>query len=116
MELNKIYNQDCLVGMKEIPDGSVDLIATDPPYKIMPKGCSGTMSGYITTDKSKKGKIFEHNDIDIEQYLPEFYRVLKADSHCYIMTNNYNICHFLDVISKSDFHFVKCLIWDNNRR
>lgn len=116
MELNKIYNQDCLVGMKEIPDGSVDLIATDPPYKITARGGCGTMSGYITTDMSKKGKIFEHNDIDIEQYLPEFYRVLKADAHCYIMTNNYNICHFLDVISKSDFHFVKCLIWDKQNK
>ena len=25
---------DCLERMKEIPDGSVDLILTDPPYKI----------------------------------------------------------------------------------
>lgn len=24
MELNKIYNMDCLGGMKEIPDGSID--------------------------------------------------------------------------------------------
>src|SRR5699024_6339748 len=32
MELNKIYNEDCLEGMKRIPDGSVDLILTDPPY------------------------------------------------------------------------------------
>ena len=32
MELNKIYNEDCLEGMKRIPDGSVDLVVTDPPY------------------------------------------------------------------------------------
>lgn len=32
MELNKIYNEDCLEGMKRIPSGSVDLILTDPPY------------------------------------------------------------------------------------
>ena len=25
----KIYNEDCMVGMKRIPDGSVDLIITD---------------------------------------------------------------------------------------
>ena len=24
IELNKIYNEDCLEGMKKIPDGSVD--------------------------------------------------------------------------------------------
>lgn len=34
MELNKIYNEDCLEGMKSIPDGSVDTIITDPPYNI----------------------------------------------------------------------------------
>jgi len=32
MEINKIYNKDCIEGMKEIPDGSVDMVLTDPPY------------------------------------------------------------------------------------
>ena len=32
MELNKIYNEDCLRGAERIPSGSVDLILTDPPY------------------------------------------------------------------------------------
>lgn len=32
MELNKIYNEDCLIGMKEIPDKSVDMILCDLPY------------------------------------------------------------------------------------
>lgn len=32
MELNKIYNEDCLVGMQEIPDKSIDAIICDIPY------------------------------------------------------------------------------------
>lgn len=32
MELDKIYNEDCLVGMKRIPDGSIDAIICDLPY------------------------------------------------------------------------------------
>ena len=32
MRLNTIYNEDCLVGMKRIPDKSIDLIITSPPY------------------------------------------------------------------------------------
>ena len=32
MELNKIYNEDCLEGMKKISDKSVDMILTSPPY------------------------------------------------------------------------------------
>ena len=32
IELNKIYNEDCLEGMKRIPDGSVDCVICDLPY------------------------------------------------------------------------------------
>lgn len=32
IELNTIYNEDCLETMKRIPDGTIDLILTDPPY------------------------------------------------------------------------------------
>ena len=35
IELNKIYNEDCLEGAKRIPSGSVDLILTDLPYGNM---------------------------------------------------------------------------------
>ena len=32
MEIDKIYNMDCLEGMKQIPDGSIDAIICDLPY------------------------------------------------------------------------------------
>ena len=32
IELDTIYNCDCLAGMKQIPDGTVDCIISDPPY------------------------------------------------------------------------------------
>jgi DNA modification methylase len=32
IDLNRIYNMDCLEGMKRIPDGFVDLTVTSPPY------------------------------------------------------------------------------------
>ena len=32
MEINKIYNEDCLEGMKRIADGTVDMILCDLPY------------------------------------------------------------------------------------
>ena len=38
VELNTIYNEDCLEGLKRIPDGSVDLIVTDPPYEHVKGG------------------------------------------------------------------------------
>ena len=33
-ELNDVYQYDCLEAMKQIPDDSIDLIASDPPYGI----------------------------------------------------------------------------------
>ena len=115
IELDKIYNMDCLEGMKMIPDGTIDLIATDPPYRITSYGSAGTMSGYWASEEAKNGKVFAYNDIDIDDYLSEFYRILKPDSHCYIMCNNLNLPHFFDVIGKSKFHFVKLLVWDKKR-
>ena len=32
MELNKIYNEDCLIGMDKIDDKSIDMILCDLPY------------------------------------------------------------------------------------
>ena len=37
IELNKIYNEDCLEGMKRIPDRSVDCIICDLPYEVLNK-------------------------------------------------------------------------------
>jgi len=111
MRLNTIYNEDCLEGMKRIPDESVDLVVTDPPYKITARGGGGTSGGMFQKKKVNDGRIFEHNDIDIEDWLDDIYRVLKPESHCYIMTNNKNITHYLNVVENSPFHFIKNLIW-----
>ena len=32
--LNKIYNEDCMIGIKKIPDNFIDLVIIDPPYQI----------------------------------------------------------------------------------
>lgn len=89
----------------------VDMIFTDPPYKITSRGNGGNSGGMFQKKEVNNGKVFSVNNLEIEDWLPKFFEVLKDDSHCYIMVNNKNITHYLDVINKSDFHFVKCLIW-----
>ena len=111
IELNKIYNEDCLIGFKDVDSNSIDLIVTDPPYKITARGNGGNSGGMFQKKEVNNGKVFKTNDLEIEDWLPEFYRVLKPDSHCYIMTNNKNITHYLNIIDNSDFHFIKNLIW-----
>lgn len=34
IEINKIYNQNCIRGMKLIPKNKIDLVITDPPFAI----------------------------------------------------------------------------------
>lgn len=106
-----IKQGDCLQILKTIKDNSIDCIVTDPPYKITARGNGGNSGGMFQKREVNNGKVFSTNDLEIEDWLPELYRVLKPDSHCYIMTNNKNITHYLDVIDKSDFHYIKCLIW-----
>ena len=35
MEIDKIYNEDCLIGMRNIPDKSIDCIICDLPYGVL---------------------------------------------------------------------------------
>ena len=48
---------DCLELMKDIPDKSIDLIVTDPPYKVTSRGGSGTM-GVIGKKKEQSKESF----------------------------------------------------------
>jgi DNA modification methylase len=57
MELNKIYNENCLDTMKRMPDGFIDLTVTSPPYDNL---------------RDYKGYTFPFEDI-----AKELYRVTK---------------------------------------
>lgn len=111
-----LVNGDSIEYMKSLADCSVDLIATDPPYRVTAHGSHGTAGGMFTTDLTKKGKIFEHNDVKISDYAPEFYRVLKSGTHCYVMTNNYNLIEMLNTFLSVGFLFVRSLIWDKQNK
>lgn len=111
METNYIYKGDCMEYMSTLADCSVDLVASDVPYRLKNRGGHGTSGGMFKKRLVNSGQVFNNNDIDIEDYLSELYRILKDGTHCYLMTNNFNIIHFLKVIDDSPFHFVKNLIW-----
>ena len=114
LETNVIYNEDCLEGMKVIPDNSIDLIVTDPPYKTTPRGSSGGTGGILKEEINKRGKVFKHNDIEFNEWLPELYRVLKDTGHAYIMSNNKNLKDMLIAIENVGFNIYKTLIWAKN--
>lgn len=107
---------DCLEALKQIKDESIDLLITDPPYKTTSRGCAGNSGGMLQKDINKKGKVFTYNNIDCIEYAPEFYRILKDGSHCYVMTNHVNLIHMLNTFTQAGFHFIKSLVWDKGNK
>lgn len=71
----RLINDDCLQAMKDIPDGSVDLILTDPPY--------GTMD----TDGGRKMNINGWDKIlDYELMWEQINRVLRKNGKCILFS------------------------------
>ena len=111
---NKIYNLDVLELLKNIEYECVDLVVTDPPYKVISGGKphkKGQPSGMLSKND---GKIFKHNDIKPEIWIPEIYRVLKEGSHCYIMTNTINLENYLRICRETGFGLHNVLCWEKN--
>ena len=111
-----LYNEDFLECIKKINNNSIDLIVTDPPYKTTKRGNSGNAGGMCRNKLFSKGIVFKENNIKPEEYIPEFFRVLKEDSHCYVMTNHVNLQNMLNVATNVGFKFIKCLIWDKGNK
>lgn len=44
IETNKVYNEDCLEGMKKIDSESIDCVVSDPPY-FMINDCGNGFMG-----------------------------------------------------------------------
>ncbi len=55
--INKVIEGDCLEIMKDIPDNSIDLILTDPPYMI---------SQEVKITRGRNTMIFKGKDIDLD--------------------------------------------------
>ena len=109
MELNKIYNEDCLEGMKRIPDGSVDLIVTDPPY----------LMNYKTGRRKDKTHRFndvilnDNNEQLIVDYIKECYRILSDDTAMYLFCSSNKVDFFKRELEKV-FSIKNMIIWVKN--
>lgn len=115
--MERLYCDDYKNILKQLPDNSVDLIVTDPPYKTTKRGGAGNSGGMCKKKEFSDGKGgFEYNNVPIKEFIPELYRVLKEGSHCYIMTNHINLQEMLNTCTENGFHFIKCLIWDKGNK
>lgn len=118
----QLHNDDCLNVLKNIEDESIDLVVTDCPYHIVTGGCTniprkdevGGMFSHRNTfirEDVQTGKLFENNDIEFKDWLPDIYRVLKKGTHCYIMINARNLKDLQTEAEKVGFKFQNIIIW-----
>ena len=109
---NQIYLGDAYKLIKEIPDKSIDIIITDPPYDIPKLHHSGITKNrkndfldHLMTDELGKG-------IDLK-ILDEFVRVLK-NINIYIWCNKSQIYDYLTYFVKEKKCKFEILIWSKS--
>ena len=108
----ELLQGDCLELMKDIPDGSIDLIITSPPYNI------GNMKSNTIHYGTYAGNNMKEEDYQKWQvnFLNESYRVLK-DSGSMFYNHKVRIkkglaLHPLEFVSKSNFLLKQEIVWD----
>lgn len=106
LELNRLYNMDCMQGMKEFPDKFFDLAIVDPPYGI---GIDGQKKSINKNPKHNR-KEHEKKGWDTappdEAYFRELERVSKKQV---IWGGNY----FVPMLSQGHKGW---LVWDKGQR
>lgn len=77
--LVKLIHGDCLVEMQNIPDGSIDLIITDPPYLIPAINGGGSINKNREFNKILESSLRQTQDItlgyDIDSFAKEVERL-----------------------------------------
>jgi site-specific DNA-methyltransferase (adenine-specific) len=71
LELNRLYNMDCMEGMKQFPDKYFELAIVDPPYGIARFGNRVELSNRIY----KETKINKWDIKPTQEYFDELFRV-----------------------------------------
>lgn len=98
---DRIFCEDCLTFMKGIPDGSVFLILTDPPYGI-----------HYSNQFAKNPHTMLPGDdgIDYPAFARESYRILRMNSHAYFFTRFDCYPYHFQCLKEVGFTIKNCLV------
>ncbi|MFT4448675.1 DNA-methyltransferase [Bacillus subtilis] len=106
LELNKIYQMDCIEGMRMISDQSVDMVITDPPYTTPTITAFGRQKIRNVADLSIQ-------ETYIKSLKSEFDRVLKPNAPVFIFCDeNYYPSIFRAFY---DWNHTQMIVWDKNK-
>jgi site-specific DNA-methyltransferase (adenine-specific) len=100
-------NGDCLELMKGIPDGSVDMVLTDPPYGMDYQSNRRVVSQKFV--KIENDKTLEW----VDEFVDQCHRVMKNDSALYFFCSWHNM-DFFKVAIERKFKLKNILVWVKN--
>ena len=105
MKTNIIYNSDCLEGLKNLSDKSIDLVVTDPPYKFENQG-----GGFYAKNKSTQRVYLDSlKNIKCCEFEPEeFLDVLKPKMkkfYGYFFCNKTLVVPYIQWAIKNKFNY-----------
>ena len=110
LQLNNIYNGDCIEIMKEIDDKSVDLIITDPPYEFISKSPYG---GGFMSNENKKHLIAIDNSFGMsfnpKDFLQSIQRIMKK-FNLYIYTNKSLLAEYINFAEVNNYKW-EIIVW-----
>ena len=105
MESDKIYNIDCLEGMKHIPDGSIDAIICDLPY--------GTMKGIVNAPGWGNCSCEWDEIIPTDKLFEQYERVLRMNGVAVLFSQEPYTSH-LRTFNAPNMEFLYPMIWKKN--
>jgi len=111
-----LLNADARNVLPMLPSDHFDCICTDPPYPTISGGSGQVKNHQRPTGvlAANDGKMFDHNSIKPEEYLPDLFRVLRPGGHIYLMTNFLNLFRFRDAMVEAGFVLHNLLVWEKN--
>lgn len=100
---NLIYNQDFLKASKFIPNNSINLIVTDPPYTIRKNFGKGTID--VNKDKFYKWS---------KEWINECFRILKPNGSIYICIN-WEASSMIESLLSDNFIIRNRITWKRDK-
>lgn len=101
-----------LEGLRELADGSVDLVITDPPYDTLEKWRAMGTTTRLKQSKQSSNKWFPTMSFEeLGKVFLECYRVLKNGTHFYVMCDEETGDNLKPILKDIGFSMRKSLIW-----
>jgi site-specific DNA-methyltransferase (adenine-specific) len=106
-ETIQLHLGDCLEVMKNIPDGSVDMVLSDPPY-----GMDYQSNRRAATPKFDK--IIQDTGVEwLDDFCSEIHRIMRENSAAYVFCSWHNVDLFKQAFERK-FKIKNLLVWVKN--